>query len=272
MLFLPPEVISMVTLKSALDDFLLQKRLAGVGLNSIGNYRSTITLMLRFVGSDLPVSELSYDKAAEYILSVVESPISRATVSSYIRNVRIFLRWLHETYGLSFDPSRIKVPKSPKKRVYIYNDDEIRQIFSLVRTSVPWITARNRAIIALMLDSGLRQCEVCSLCPSDIDRSRMVMKVTGKGAKDRMVPLGRFSLSLLDDYLSSCPYSSERYVFLTVAETFFPGMPSAFLSIVWKSSFRLNFPLTGSGITLRRITVLTRFVSPVNQMFMILVF
>ena len=44
-------------------------------------------------------------------------------------------------------------------------------------------------IIALMLDSGIRQKEVCELQKADIDKERMLMKVTGKGAKDRLVPL-----------------------------------------------------------------------------------
>ena len=83
----------------------------------------------------------------------------------------------------------------------------------MIQTSVPWITSRNLAIVALMLDSGLRQCEVCGLKKSDIDHSRLVMKVTGKGAKDRMVPLGKASLSLLEQYFSLCPYSSGDLVF-----------------------------------------------------------
>lgn len=203
----------MVTLSSALDAFLFQKRLDGIGLNSIDNYKRTISFLVCFIGSDVRVSDLSHEQVAGYVLDVLDRPISRATASSYIRNARIFLRWVYEEYGLSFDPTRIKVPKSPKKNVYIYSDEEIVHIFSLIETSVPWITARNRAIIALMLDSGIRQCEVCSLKVSDVDSSRLVMKVTGKGAKDRMVSLGRFSLKLLHEYMALCPYSSSDYVF-----------------------------------------------------------
>lgn len=202
-----------MTLKECLDDFLFQKKLAGLCEGSIRNYDVTISLMIDAVGADIPISGVSYDHITKYILALYESPISKATASSYIRNIRIFLRWAYREYGLSFDPVRIKVPKSPKKNVHIYNDDEIRLIFSLVETSVPWITARNRAIIALMLDSGLRQHEVCNLTSDNIDRVRMVMKVTGKGSKDRMVPLGKLSLTLLDYYISECPYSHSGSVF-----------------------------------------------------------
>ncbi|MEG0813727.1 MAG: tyrosine-type recombinase/integrase, partial [Clostridium sp.] len=134
-----------------------------------------------------------------------------------------FLRWVYIEYELSFDPIKIKVPKSPKKNVHIYSDSEVRYIFSLVRTSIPWMTARNKAILALMLDSGLRQCEVCGLRSVDVDIERYIMKVTGKGSKDRMVPLGRMSLQLMNDYLNMCPFKDSDYVFVDRHGSFLSG-------------------------------------------------
>ena len=121
-------------------------------------------------------------------MHLYKRPLSRATVSTYVRNIRIFLRyrWLIE-YELPFDPQKIKVPKSPKKIVHIYNDTEIKEIFALIHTSLSHgLLLVTVLSIALMLDSGLRQSEICHLLTNNLDRSRMVMKVTGKGAKDRL--------------------------------------------------------------------------------------
>lgn len=203
-----------MNLMDCLNEFLYQKRLDGVGKNTVHNYNATLSLFIRFVGSELPLESLSFDLVSNYILGLLDGAISRGTASSYIRNLKIFLRWAYIEYGLSFDPLKIKVPKSPKKNVHIYSDTEIQYIFSLAKTSVAWITARNRAILALMLDSGLRQCEVCGLLKVEVDRVRNVMKVTGKGSKDRMVPLGNVSIQLLDHYLDQCPYVDSPYVFL----------------------------------------------------------
>lgn len=203
-----------MTLQESLEDFLFQKKLAGLESGSVNNYRATLSLMVSFIGAEVPLESISYASVANYILSVYDKPISKATASSYIRNVRIFFRWASVEHGLPFDPLKIKVPKSPKKNVHIYSDSEVRLIFSLVATSVPWITARNRAIVALMLDSGLRQFEVCGLLHENVDRERQIMKVSGKGAKDRVVPLGRMSLEFLNDYQRKCPYTDSPYVFL----------------------------------------------------------
>ncbi len=202
-----------MTLNSALDEFLFQKRLNGLNPKSIKNYRATLSLFVSGMGAETPLDELSFGRVSQYLLNLLEGSIARATASSYIRNIKIFLRWAYVEYGLPFDPQKIKVPRSPKKNVHIYSDTEIRYIFSCIETSIPWITARNRAIVALMLDSGLRQCEVCGLMKQNIDWERNVLKVTGKGAKDRMVPLGNIAHILLEQYLSECPFKDSDLVF-----------------------------------------------------------
>lgn len=201
-----------MTLYDCLDEFLLNKKLAGLVPGTVKNYETTLNLMINAVGN-LEVCDLTYDCIAKYILDLYESDLSRATVASYMRNIRIFLRFIDCEHSLCFDVKKIQVPKSPKKNVKIYNDDEIKLIFSLVSTSIPWLTIRNCAIIALMLDSGLRQCEVCRLRWDDIDVKRMTIKITGKGSKDRMVSVGNFTLGLLENYKNSCPYFFNGWVF-----------------------------------------------------------
>lgn len=203
-----------MTLQDALNEFLFEKKLAGLQSGSVHNYKATLMLMVAKIGADMPLASISYDMLTQYILSVYDKPISRATASSYIRNIRIFFRWVTIEHELSFDPLKIKVPKSPKKNVHIYSNTEIRSIFAMVETSVPWITMRNRAIVALMLDSGLRQCEVCGLLHENVDKERQLMKVTGKGAKDRIVPVGKMSLQFLHDYIQICPFKNSSFVFL----------------------------------------------------------
>ncbi len=104
---------------------------------------------------------------------------------------------------------------NPKKQLQVYSDDEIQQIFQAVSTPVPWMKARNRAIISLMSDSGLRQGEVSSLRRLDVSFCPPRLLVHGKGDKDRFVPLGNISSGLLREYFDLCPFPSEDYVFLS---------------------------------------------------------
>ncbi len=231
-----------MTLNDALNEFLFEKRINGLDKKSVKNYHATLSLFVNAVGSDLAFKDVSFELVRNYILNLLDSSLSRATASSYIRNLKIFLRWIAENYELPFDPLKIKVPKSPKKNVHIYSDSEILKIFSTVETSVPWITARNRAIIALMLDSGLRQCEVCGLLKQDVDRENKVMKVTGKGAKDRMVPLGSVSSAFIDQYLDLCPFKKSKYVFLDRRGNFLSC--NAVRLFVYRLERKLPFPFS----------------------------
>lgn len=231
-----------MVLGEVLEAFLLQKRIDGVEKGSIKNYQATLSLFVRAVGPDLPVESLSFDAVSNYIIHLLDGSVSRATACSYIRNVKIFLKWVAVEYSLSFNPGKIKVPKAPKKNVHIYSDTEIRYIFSQVETSVPWITARNRAIIAFMLDSGLRQAEVCGLLKSNIDRERTVVKITGKGAKDRMVSIGAVSLAFLDEYFSLCPFSDPVYVFVDRRGNMMST--NAIRLFVHRLEKKLSFPLS----------------------------
>ncbi|WP_320980921.1 tyrosine-type recombinase/integrase [Enterocloster bolteae] len=202
-----------MTLKNAFDEFMFQKELAGLSPASLSDYRNYITIMLNHVGESMDLESVTYELVAGYIMVLLHRPLSKATISTYVRNARIFLRWVHAEYGLSFDPVKIKVPKPPKKNVHVLSSAEIQYLLDSVKCSVPWLTARNKAIIALMLDSGLRQNEVCILVKKGLDFDRSALQVTGKGCKDRLVPLGYISKMLLEDYLSQCPYKDVDYVF-----------------------------------------------------------
>lgn len=204
-----------MTLQEAFGEFMLQKRLAGLSDATIADYQTIVPIFLDYIDGSQKLEAVAQKQVHQFILDLQGRPLSKATIATYIRNMRIFLRWVQSEYGsLSFDPAKIKVPKSPKKLVHIYTVQEIKQLFASCEVSIPWISARNKAMIALMLDSGLRQSEVCHLLHTGLDRERMVVQVTGKGAKDRLVPIGYVTLALLDDYLSQCPYQESSYVFL----------------------------------------------------------
>lgn len=138
--------------------------------------------------------------------------ISTATKGTYLRHIKAFVHWLGEYEYISEKElyKRIKIPKMPKKNVKIYSDVEIKQIFESVNVESAWLTARNKLVLSLMLDSGLRQNEVCSIKNKDIDIVGGILNVHGKGNKDRLVPIGILTLKYLKEYQVACPYESEH--------------------------------------------------------------
>ena len=145
----------------------------------------------------------------------IKKPVSKSTRATYIRHIKIFLQWCENEYTVSYSAHNIKIPKSPKRSVRIYSDDEVRQIFNAVSTEKDWLTLRNKCIIALMYDSGLRQSEVCTLLKSRISYNDKRMTVFGKGNKERTVPLGQLTQKFMKAYVAACPFQDSDCMFLT---------------------------------------------------------
>ena len=198
-------------LNAAFDNFLLSKRLQGCSKKTLKCYEQVVHPLVVFLGTGIDVSAVTRSRYNEYIAILVSKNNSRSTLASYIRQIKVFLRWIESEYGLDLETDKLKVPRAYKKMVHIYTDQEIETIFNTISAESEWLTVRNQAMVALMLDSGLRQHEVCTLQSADISWQRCTLKVTGKGNKERVVPFGLYSKRFMLKYRKLCPYSEDYF-------------------------------------------------------------
>jgi len=112
------------------------------------------------------------------------------SVNGYLRAIRAFWSWLmYEGYIMSNPFARIKIPKPPRKVIATFSPDQLNSIFRSINT----ITAagyRDQTMILMLLDTGIRASELCGLTKKDINLDEGMIKVNGKGRKERMVPIG----------------------------------------------------------------------------------
>lgn len=199
-----------MTVKETFDNFILSRQLADLSPKTVSDYRQFVMPFLAAVNPDRDYETLSQADINAYIQVLLKKPVSRATKATYIRNMKVYLRWCENEYGASYQATRIKVPKSPKKSVRIYTDADVRKIFGSVHSETLWLTYRNKCIVALMYDSGLRQSEVCSLRWGKIAFAENRMSVYGKGNKERTVPLGQLTQHFMRLYKGACPYETDK--------------------------------------------------------------
>lgn len=197
-------------LSQAKIKFIYACKLRGLSPKTITAYNDFIGMFITFAG-DIEITDLDYEIVETYIEYLFSKPLSKATIATYLRHLKAFIHWLEESDYLEKKAiyRKIKLPKTPKKLVRIYSDEEIRYIFANISAKPDWIKSRNRLIVALMLDSGLRQNEVCIIWKKDIYLQDNLIKVHGKGDKERIVPIGRMVLKYLEKYLRECPYNSD---------------------------------------------------------------
>lgn len=193
----------------AFENFIRTRYLSGLSDKAIESYRLLTARFISYIGNDTCMEDITQENIEEFIDSLLGSALSRSSVASYLRNTRIFLKWYQEKNSVQYNAKEIKVPKTPKKIIHLYTPKEIKLIFDSIHTCEVWIDARNKAMIALMLDSGLRQGEICSLKLKNVYFTESCIKVCGKGNKERFVPLGKLTAKYLKDYLLLRPHESE---------------------------------------------------------------
>ena len=127
------------------------------------------------------MEDISQELLEDYIDFLYVRKLSRSSVASYIRNMKIFLKWYESKNDVEYTADELIIPRTPKKVLRLYTPEDIKLIFETIDSPVPWLTARNKAMVALMLDAGIRQGEVCSLQMVNIYFEKSSMKVCGKG-------------------------------------------------------------------------------------------
>lgn len=221
----------MITLEKAKEMFLMDQQLKGNTDKTINNYDRMISYFIDFIG-DKDISEVTLNDVKAYQIKLskkqvdnhfnnfLNRKISKRTIQTYIKHIRVFMNWAYEETYIK-ENLKIRLPKAPKKVIEILSEEEIALIYKSLNDNTEF-GLRNKCIVSLMLDSGLRRDEVLSLEVENIHFVQNVMKVTGKGEKDRIVPMGLFTKKLLFKYLNgyrSMPNYPTNVVFISQDKT-----------------------------------------------------
>lgn len=193
-------------INKALDLFIGSRILRGLNQRSIENYQSFISILIDYT-NNIELENLTKATIELFIIDLYSRPIKKATIATYLRHNKIFLKWLEDNEYINIPLSKIiHLPKVPKKMLKIYNDDEIKEIFNTIEIVPDWLKYRNCSIIALMLDSGIRQNELCTITIDDISFTDSTIKIHGKGNKERIVPFGSLTQHYLSKYMKLRPF------------------------------------------------------------------
>lgn len=126
------------------------------------------------------------------------APTSRARI---LAGIRAFTKYLHIEGIIESDTGAdLEAPQTPRNIPNVLSVEEIDAILASIDLSTP-LGRRNKAIIELLYSCGLRVSELCNLNITDINAREGVIFVTGKGSKQRLVPVSRTALKLVADYI-----------------------------------------------------------------------
>ena len=227
---LPESLVS--PLRLFLTSMQEEKRLAP---NTIDAYRRDLHRYLSMLaerGLDAP-GQAGPEHVRELLHQLREAGLSPATVSRNLSSIKRFHHFLQVQGNRGPDPTEgLTPPRTERKAPQILSIEEVSVLLDSTQSEEP-LGTRDRGILELLYASGLRVTELISLRLSQLLIETALLRVFGKGARERLVPIGRQAISSLESYLrEGRPFlarpDSEDFLFLN-----FQGGPLSRMS-VWK--------------------------------------
>jgi len=185
--------------------------------NTIKAYRQDIEQFLVFF--NYKHEGLSRDQIRDFLSSLYLSTSNRSTVSRKIYAIRSFFRYLVRQGLTEKNPmDLISIPKAEKKLPEILTEDEmVKFLDDLPAESLQDI--RNKALFELFYASGLRLSELTNLKRGNVNFRERMIRVFGKGNKERIVPFNRKAGNIIQEYLSLLDRKYKdpgEYIFLNL--------------------------------------------------------
>ncbi|MCP4666595.1 MAG: tyrosine-type recombinase/integrase [Deltaproteobacteria bacterium] len=117
-------------------------------------------------------------------------PLSGHTINAYARGLQSFWAWLQREEFISHNPFlKMVIPKPPRKVIPIFSEKQLQDMLAAIDLSAS-DGCRDLAILEMLVDTGIRSQELRDLRLQDINLENRLMKVRGKGSKERHVPFG----------------------------------------------------------------------------------
>lgn len=148
------------------------------------------------------VRDLDVDLVRGWLSRARDAGAGRATVARRVAAVRAFTRFLHREGVLAADPGpRLASPAQQRSLPTVLDERQAAAALAGETEQTP-TGLRRRAVVETLYATGVRVAELCALDLADVDRERDTVRVLGKGAKERTVPVGGPALDALDAWLS----------------------------------------------------------------------
>lgn len=153
-----------------------------------------------------------------WMVQLMQDGVSTRSVNRKLSSLKTFFKFLKRRGQLEINPmSKIVAPKSGKRLPVFVNKDQMDQLFESVDFGEGYEGIRNQTIMELLYATGMRRSELIGLSIEDVSFENSVIKVRGKGNKERLIPLSGKIDKVLHQYLekrNAC-FPEKKNLFLT---------------------------------------------------------
>jgi integrase/recombinase XerC len=195
-----------------------QKSLKGSAENTITAYTGDVTEFLAFITAHKgepqglgALSKITISDMRAWMANSRSTDVGPRSLARKLSAVKVFYRWLAAREG--FEPTAVLLTRSPKFTKKLPRPLAIDAAHDMIETVEmqslePWVAARDTAVVTLLWGCGLRISEALGLKGIDTPLPK-VMRIMGKGGKERIVPVVDAARNAVDAYVKSCPHKLQ---------------------------------------------------------------
>ncbi|OZQ66539.1 tyrosine-type recombinase/integrase [Paenibacillus odorifer] len=203
---------------SAINMFITSRKIKNLTENTTASYNQALTKFSDFLeGNGIEkIKDIIVEDIQEFIQTRMDEGNSAPTINKYIRSLRAFFNFLCSTGYLTENPIESVEKLSEEKRVLrTLSRDQVMALLDVPTRSTP-VGYRNYVFLLLILDTGLRLEEAISIGTEDVYWQERVIKVFGKGRKERFVPFSDLLAVHMREYLELRGESDTSIFFLNI--------------------------------------------------------
>ena len=237
-----------------------RKALAGASDNTIAAYQGDIADFLSFMTTHHgepqglgAIARISVGDMRSWMAEARKSGVGARSLARKLSAVKSFYRWLAEREG--FEPTAVlstRTPKFQNKLPRPLAKDAARAMIETVelQSDSDWVAARDMAVVTLLYGCGLRISEALGLTGADTPLPQ-VLRIIGKGGKERIVPVLPVAREAVDTYLRLCPHpqDADQAIFRGIRGK--PLGARAIQLVMAKARMQLGLPATATPHAMR---------------------
>ncbi|MGE7978145.1 tyrosine recombinase XerC [Psychrobacillus sp. NPDC093200] len=172
---------------------------------TVREYEKDIIQFLKFLEAEgvKELNDVEYIHARLYITKLYEEKLARTSISRKISSIRSYYKFLNKEYSIRDDAFQsLYHPKKETRLPQFFYEEEMEKLFE-ENKGTDLLSVRNIAILELLYATGMRVSELISIENSHIDSSYGVVRVMGKGRKERYMPVGDYALAAVEEYMQN---------------------------------------------------------------------
>ena len=189
-------------------------------MHTLRCYRSDLNQLIRFMMEQYGCEDLREIEAEwlrSYVVEMMRKGKAPRTIHRKISAYRTYVRFSKRQGFMDLDPTdSVSLPKLSKRLPNVIPEHAMNELFQEEVFPSDWKGRRDRSVIALMYETGIRLSELIALETKDLVRDQSELRVFGKGNKERRVPLMKETIESVEEHLSMRPFKS-RFLFVSDA-------------------------------------------------------